>query len=699
MAEVAEAPLQSRQDVGGIFSRVRRHLPIIALCIIAGAALAFCATLLMPKTYTAAAQLDYSPQETVRAGNQQQSDLLRDAQIDAQIQTVRSLPVAMRVVSALKLDGGGAAAQSAETSAGAAANGKQAVAAALLQNVNSSRVGTTTLFDVSYTDRDALRAATLANAFATAFLENELARKLAESDEIGSRLEARLKQLRMDIEQADANVASYRLRNKLLTLPDSASADQALATMRSELVSARANAAGAQARGSGSLSGVNPGLVAMGPLQAQRAEVARRFATVSSKFGPRHPQYQDAQDELAAIDSQIARESGRLASASRMENAATGSAAGSTAGSLAASVADAERQMARNVAASVELASLQRRAQSARDVYQQLLSTSVEQSANRALVRPDTRLAATAAVPLDPSSPNLPLNVLMGLVLGLAIGLGIAFLRERWTQSITTADDVEVLLGQHYLNSIPTPQSSIEQLRTQDPVEAITLHPLSAYTEAYRNLAASLSFAANRKGGKVIGITSALPKEGKTTTTVNLARVLAMGGAKVLLLDADLRRRSASLLLAPNAKLGVEDVLRDPASLSQAIVTDETGLNLLPIGAQRSTSARIFEQPEFADLIDRLRDTYEYVVIDTAPVLAVVDTRLLLPHLDALALLTRWRATPARAARAAINQIESMGSALAGVTLTMVDLKSQAQAASGDASYYSGYMKDYYNES
>jgi polysaccharide biosynthesis transport protein len=682
-----------RQDIGGLFSRIRHHIIIIALCVAGFAALAFVATLFMPKTYTSAAQLDYSPQETATGTNQQQSDLMREAQIDAQVQTVKSLPVAIKVVETLKLERDPILMAEAARFDDSNASPRQAIAAALLGGVDAGRVGNTNMFDVSYTDGDPLRAANIANAFAKAFLDTELSRKTGDSDEKATRLEQRLGQLRGDLEQADAAVASYRLNNNILDAANSTSAEQEIAAIRGQLASSRAFAAEAAVRGDAASSSTMVGGTAVSPAVAAMGSL-RQVATIASRYRPEHPIYQDAQQELDAIDGQIAQEMASIARTAQTESVA----AGSNAASLSSSLGAAQDRLQRNVRASVELANLERRAQDARAAYQQLLASSVQQAADRALIRADTRLAAPATIPLSPSSPNMPINVFMGIVLGLAVGIGIAYVRERWTQVIATVDDIEVLLGQNHLNSIPTPQSSIENPKSDDPVLAAVLHPLSAYTEAFRNLGTSLSFAARVKTGKVIGITSSLPKEGKTTTSIALARVLAAGGAKVILIDADLRRRSVTMELAPTAQLGLAELLTDNTSLQQVIVRDASGADVLPIAEGTSPTPHIYETVEFEELMDHLRGLYDYIVVDTAPLLAVTDTRILLRHFDATALLTRWRSTPARAVRAAIHQVESVGGQISGIALTMVNLKSQAQASSGDPSYYTGYMKDYYTQ-
>jgi capsular exopolysaccharide synthesis family protein len=704
MAEATNVRLEERQDLAGLFSRLKRHLPIIAACVVVALVLAYLVSTVLPRRYTAAAQMEYTPQSPIAGAPQPQlSDLARDAKIDAEVQTMKSLPVATRVVDLLHLERDPDLAAGARQFNTDAATGKQALAGALLANLAAARVGTTSLFEVSYTDKNPLKAMQIANAFTQAFMAEDTAGKADQYSQVDKRLATQLDQLRRSVERADAEVAAFRVRNNLLGQPDSLSAEQEIATIRSALASARAEEAAARARSSASGSTIVGGgsnspfsTSALSALRQQRAQVAARVASLQSRYGDRYPALADAKKELASIDGQLDAEMRDL---SRSAGNAT-QAANSTAASLQASLNAAEARLAGNVRASVELADLQRTAQNARDAYQQLLTTSTQQNAQQSISQPDSRVAAPASLPLKPSSPNVPVLLFMGAVLGLAVGLGIAYIRERWVQGLDNVDDIESMLGVDYFNSVPTPGSSIEKLRTSDPAEAVLVHPLSAYTEAYRNLATSLSYASSASGGKVLGITSALPKEGKTTTSISVARVLATGGSRVLLLDTDLRRRSVSIALAPQATIGLGDVFAGTRRLDDAILVEEaTGLHVLPLAPSGTTSPKMFESDDFGEMLRTLRSRYDYIVVDTAPVLAVADTRLLAHHFDALALLVRWRSTPARATRAALHQIRSVGSEVTGVALTMVNLKAQTQSGFGDPSYYADYMKDYYAKS
>lgn len=706
MEEDVRARVEDRSDLHGLYSRIKTHIPLIAACVVIFMALAAVATHFMPKKYTATAQLTYAPKASpvkTEGSSNQLSDEARDAEIEGQVQTLQSLDVARRVVATQKLDKDPEFVKAAEKFSRSADNRTDALAAAALENLKVRRAGQSPLIDVNYIAKEPLKAATLATAFSQQFFNLQVERKVAQSQKVSERLDSRVEALRKRVEAADAAVAKFRIANNLLSGVNSASPEQEIASIQTDLAMARAEAAEAAARRATAQNSI-PGGGVNGPvntntisqLQQQKAEVERRVASLSSRYGDRHPALMDANKELTAINSQIGQEMSRIRQTTNSE----ATAAGSRAGSLSSSLAAAKGRVARNVAASVRLGDLQREADNLRQIYQNLLASSSEENARRSLVQPDISITSPASVPLKPSSPNLMLNLVGALIAGLAVGIGIAYVRERWSQGLGTVDDVSAMLGQNYLNSIPTLKSSVEKPKTTDPVAAIGLHPMSAYTEAFRNLGTSLVYAASgQTKGKVIGITSALPKEGKTTTSIAVARVLASSGQKVLLVDADLRRRSVTTTVAPQAAAGLNEVISGQKPLSQVLLKEDNGLEILPLAPEAHVGPMPFASDSFRDLVTQLRNVYDVILFDTAPILAVTDTRLLLNQFDALAVLTRWKSTPVRAVRAALHQIEAVGGKVTGVALTMVDLKRQSEAGYGDASYYYGYMKDYYASS
>ncbi|PZU07022.1 AAA family ATPase [Sphingomonas sp.] len=690
------------QDLAGIVSRFRRHLPIGFAIIVLMMVLAYGATKMMTPKYSASAQLSYSPQQALSRDGQpapptQTTDAARDAAIESQLQIATSLPVAIRALQDPEV------AKNPTILARAKAfdpSGKSsdAMAAALLSGVSAARVGTTALFSIGYSDGDPLAAARIANVVAGAYLAVQAQQKLGQGSATSNQLKGQVEKLRQQALEADAAVAAYRLKHNILTDPNATLPDNELSNIGVQLSDARGAAAQAETRSAASGSTVISGGVdttALSTLREQRAEASRDLAGLTSRYGDRNPQVIDARQKVADLDTAIGREMASMSRSARAESAA----AAARSASLQASLAQAQSKLAGAVNASVQLAELQRRADNAHTLYTNLLTASGQQNANSALIQPDAQMVTPAVVPLAPTSPRMLINLLVGFVAGLAIAVAVAYLRERWSQTINTIDDVQRLLGVEFLTTIPTLQSSIDKPKTRDPAEAVILHPLSSYAEAFRSLAQTLIFDARKaeaEGGRVIGVGSALPREGKTTTTISIARVLAMAATKVVLIDSDLRRRSVTETLAPETQKGWIDVLNGTATLSEVMIEDQTGAIILPLAPGSERAQRVFDSGKFEEMLAHLREHFEVVVIDTAPVLALVDTRAMMPHLDSFVLLAHWRTTPVKAIRAALHQLDTVGAAVAGVAMTMVNLKTQAQSGYGDASYYYSEMKDYY---
>ncbi|MCC6828169.1 MAG: AAA family ATPase [Novosphingobium sp.] len=681
------------QDLASIVSRFRRYLPISLGIIAAAVILAGIATRFSPKEYTAYAQLAYSPQTTlVGDAGQPMTDAQRDAAVEAQMQLVSSLMVASQVIKTT----GMANDPELRAQAGGFEGGPSpdSMAAALLRRASTTRIGQTPLFHINYVDEDPLKAAKIANAFAEAYLQVQVDQKRAQANGPAEQLAKRVEELRRDAELADAEVVGFRVRNNLLNTTNSVTLESLVSNIDSNLAQARSEAA--QVRVGGGSDALSEGIDVgtLSALRQRRAEAQQEVSGLQARYGDNNPLLIEARDRLAAANAAVEREETRVNSASGVR----ASAAAARAGSLEGSRAQAEAKLAGNLRAGVQLADLQRKADAAQKLYQDMLAVSGQQTANRALVQPDSHIVAPATPPLYPSSPKMLVNLLVGFAVGLAIAVALIYVRERWSRTLNTIDDIDRYLGVDFLNSVPTLQSAIDKPKTRDPAEAVLLHPMSSYAEAFRSLATTLLFAASNskaKGGRVIGISSALSGEGKTTTSISMARVLAMSGKKVALLDIDLRRRSTTMALAPDAEKGWIEVMQGEATLDEIAFEDASGLILLPAARGAHEVQRLFDGDGFATLLADLRQRFEVVVVDTAPVLAVVDTRNVITHLDTFALVAYWRRTPIKAIRAALHQVQTVGGSIAGVAMTMVNLKTQAQSGYGETSYYYDEIKDY----
>jgi len=194
-----------------------------------------------------------------------------------------------------------------------------------------------------------------------------------------------------------------------------------------------------------------------------------------------------------------------------------------------------------------------------------------------------------------------------------------------------------------------------------------------------------------------IVITSALPKEGKSTTAICLARSAALEGEQVVLLDCDPNRRTLNKIVPEQREVGLVEVLRGEATLDDALVRDEpSGAYILPLNRTRTGSEPIVGPP-MEKLLNELRSRFTYIVIDTAPILPIADGRVLATYADAVIFVTRWRKISDYSVRAALKLLPPGRVSLAGIVLSRVDMKKQARFGHGDASYYYNDYKSYYS--
>lgn len=284
-------------------------------------------------------------------------------------------------------------------------------------------------------------------------------------------------------------------------------------------------------------------------------------------------------------------------------------------------------------------------------------------------------------------------------------GVGLIFLLEMLDNGLTTGAQVEAELRVPFIASVPILQPGVlGTLRkltggNVSPQDYLVEKPLSSFTESYRTLRSSIVLSNVDREQKVVAITSALPGDGKTTSTYCLGRLSAMSGAKTIIVDCDLRRRLLSKALNEEAKVskGLLQHLSGEAELSDIILKDEkTDCDILPLAKTNYTPSDVFGSVAFKNLISKLRETYDLVIIDTAPILPVADTRTLAKLSDTVVLVAKWRRTKKDAVASAIDIVEDVGAHLSGVLLTQVNPNARSRYGYGDYGYYYSSYRKYY---
>jgi len=351
----------------------------------------------------------------------------------------------------------------------------------------------------------------------------------------------------------------------------------------------------------------------------------------------------------------------------------------------------------------IEYSILKRDLDSNRTLYEGLLEKLKEAGVTAGLRSNNFRIIDAARVPTAPSEPNIPRNLSFALVLGVISGVGLAFILENMDNTVRTPEQATALSGLPALGMIPLGSRSVAHGPTgkrlaltapvaKEVVETVTqVRPQSQMAESYRALRTSLLLSNLGAPPKVIMVTSARPQEGKTTTSINTAIVLAQKGVRVLLMDADLRRPSVHKTLGMGPRSGLSNVLTGSATTQQTITTSPILPNLfiMPAGTPPPNPAELLASANMRDLIAQLREMYDHIVIDTPPTLSVTDAVVLSPRADATILVIRSGQTTKQALRRARDILMQVNAHVAGVLLNAVDLTSP------DYYYYYEYQGKY----
>ncbi len=482
-------------------------------------------------------------------------------------------------------------------------------------------------------------------------------------------------------------------------------AEQQVSELNEQIALARADYAEKQGRLSAALNQVRRGggggdvtaaleSDTIRALRAQQADTSQHLAQLTVYYGDRFPEVIKTRGQLGEINLKIQQEIDRILSSLRADVEVSRQRLASLEGSLST----AQGTLAANNSAQVDLLELQRRADAAHAVYEAYLNASKETSAKEGVVQPQARVVSWAKPSAKPAFPNMLLVLMLGAAVGGALGALAMTLAEMFSRGFETSGDVIARLGLPTAGTVPALVSTLRRgERASPPHRYIAGHPFSAFAEAFRSLRTYLLIARGEgAASRVIAITSALPREGKSTTAYCLAQSIAMSGTRVVVVDCDLRRRGLSELTVA-AKAGLADVLTDTARLDDALVHDATsGAWLLVARPLAGKPTDMFTPSSLAKLLDVLRGRFEVVLLDTAPVLAAADTRLISAAADSTLLLAAWRKTSIEATAAAADLLAESGANIVGVALTRVDLKQQARYAYGDRDYYFNAVSSYY---
>ena len=575
-----------------------------------------------------------------------------------------------------------------------------------------SQVGLSSALQIDFDSEDPSKAAAIANAVADEYVEDQLNAKFEATQKATQWLAGRLGELSSEAGAAQAAVEKYKAEHHLTEVVGASGQgtisvlDQQIAQVNQQLMQAQTDRAQAEATAARVRSLVASGHSAevnqvvnsplIAQLRAQQATLVEQQAQLASRYGPEHPKMLDLQAEKRDLEAKIGEEISHVVGTSDNDAAV----ARAHEAVLQDTLTRLESQSGVQGQDRVKLAQLEANADSSRSLYDTFVARSKQTQQEEGLQVPDARVISVASVPLSASFPRKFLVIAVAIPISLMFGFMVAFILERLDDGFRVASRAEQVLGLPVFATLPDIPATTKTAPGSAPGTAADLvidHPLSSFAEAIRGLQMGVSLSNVDKAPKVILLTSAVPGEGKTTTALSLARHIAQTGQRVVIVDADLRRPNIRNIIGNiESTHDLVDVLRGTANLDQALVADPKGPALiLPVMSHVKNAPDLIESNAMAKTIAHLRTAFDYVIIDSAPILPVNDTKILARLADAVVFIVRWEKTPRTAAFDAVKGLREVRAPLAGAVLTRTDSKRFHYYSFGYSSYYYSYSKYY----
>jgi polysaccharide biosynthesis transport protein len=711
-------------DVREIARILRRHVNLIAATTAVLIALALVFVAIVTPLYSATSTVLIDPRRSsvVDNSNPVLSNFgTDDASIESQVSLIQSLAVMQRVADGLKLKDDPEFApppslldwiRSLFSRSGAPGTSVDDVARAraidtLQKRLKILRQRSTFLVDITASAQDRNKATAVANAVAQAYFLEQVRSKYDATKTAAGWLNQQLAELKSRVITSDKAVQDFRAANNLFVAQGVTINDQQMGDLNTKLVEARTEAAETRAKFEQvarlAKSGGDSGSVteALGSetiarLRGQYAELSKTEADLSTKFGSRHPQLTTVRAQLRETKQLIGEEVQRILQARRH----TYEVAAAREESLQKSLGDLTNTSSDAGQAQVRLRELQREAEANRTLYESFLARYKEASAQESLEMPDSRVVTKAEAPISPSFPKVPLTLGLALLIGLALGSLFALLADYLDRRIKTHEQAKA-------SGLPSvaalPNISARELATlakqgradlerydprttrllpaglQPPLlrYAIT-QPMSQFAEAVRSIRFALQHAARMRTTQVICVTSAVGGEGKSTLAANLALSLAAVGVKTLLVEGDLRNPQLSRSLCPGVRSGLLEVALAGMPLHQAILVDqESNLAFLPAPLPKDVAllTEFASSEGMSDVLKELRNHFDVVIVDSPPLLPLIDGRALAEQADSVILAVGWDRTPQDLLLRAVELLGPVYDRIIGTVLTRVDLE------------------------
>ena len=681
---------------------LRKHQWLVVSFLLAVVTIVSIATFRMQPVYTATARIEIDRENSnllpFQGGDSYDLMMDLDNYIETQLRILTSETLALQTIRNSGLVphnelGGTASASEAITSGSLANHKRPPELGAFLGSLSVKRVPQSRLLDVSFEATDPQLAAQILNAHIANFTEQNLRSRYETTAKATVWLTDQLSDLKVKVQKAEDARLAYERQHQIWELDDKQNiTTQRLTDINKELTDAQSERMRKEAlyefAKAGNIDAV-PQLrenTMLQDLVKKRTENYTQYLDALNQYGPNFPKVQRTQAQLKELDGLIETEKHNILAALGNDY----NAARQREGLLSEALNEQKAEVNVMAESMVEYNILKREAEANKTMYDGLLTKLNESLLSAGLKSSNIRVVDPAMIPASPSRPAKARNIALSFLVGLVGGIGLALLREYLDNTVKTPDDVENLARLPSLAVVPAFTDGSGGARRRGllgaaysnghdkRIELVAQHlPKSQMSEAFRALRTALLLSQADHPPQVILVTSALPREGKTTAAANLAVTLAQLGDRTLLIDADLRKPGVGRLLnlTDGKYAGLSSYLAGVSSLELVTVPHPAIPNLvaIPTGPLPPNPADLLSSHKLADALGQLRSQYKFIVIDSPPIMAATDAVILSVQADGVLLVVRSGETPKEAFTRAKDLLTSVKCNLLGVVLNAVD--------------------------
>lgn len=573
-----------------------------------------------------------------------------------------------------------------------------------LDRVEVSPLQKSRLVNVSFSSHDPELAAKVADALGEAFIDLNIELKFQATQQARTWLEKQLDVMKAKVEQAEERLHEYASKNEIIFLEktdaDGKGTDgeniviKKLSEFSTELTAATADRIGREALYREVRSGDRDAnsVVINNPLIL---ELKKTYSSLEADYNqqlkiykPDYPKMLQMKEQMRQVKNRIDQETGKILTSVGKDYEAAVKRETRLKSALAAQKKEALDLNQR----AVQYQILKREADANKELYNGLLQRLKETGVSASLTASNIQVLDKAEAPKKPFSPNKKLNIMLALVVGLFGGIGLAFFSEYLDNTIKTPEDIEKRIALPPLGLVPCCGENRENLPVESIAHADARGPMA---EAYRSIRTFLLLSSGGKPPKVMMVTSPIRDDGKTTTTVNIAISLTKSDVKAILIDADMRKPRIHDIFHIDNEIGLSVFLSGNIEIGDGIIRESgiENLHVIPSGPIPPNPAELLGSYKFEELIQGLYPFYNFILIDTPPVLGIADPLIVSRKTDGVILVVKAGKTPKEAAQEAKRLLRGVNAKILGAVLNSID-----EAAFRYSNYYNYYRYYHTND-